>query len=273
MPLSWLDPYLLAVVDSWFALRPRAPLDRACLQRARIVSHRGERSKPSASHSGALENTYAAFDPLIGRVWGLECDIRFSRDGVPMVFHDADLRRIFNCHERLSDLSAAQLAQRFPLIPRLDDFAQRYGGKIHLMMEFKAEHRPDPDQQIAALSQALQHLQPAQDFHFMALQRDTLDWLRQRWQQALVAIARSNVAEMSEYALQHRLAGMTGHYALLHKPRVSQHIQADQWVGLGFPESRHCLRYTLAQGAQYIFSNQALAMQAVLEREKSSSKS
>ncbi len=266
MALPWLDPFVLGLVDTWYALVPRLRPDPALLRQTRILSHRGERDA-----AGVIENSFAAFDPLPGRVFGLECDVRFSRDGVPMVFHDADLYRIFNCRERLCDLDSHSLRQRFPQIPSLRELVERYGGQLHLAIEFKQETRPDPAAQLHAVRAALAPLSPARDFHLMSLDCATLDWLRPAFPDCLVAIARGNVSEMGEYAQACNCAGMTGHYALLHRARNIPHLQQGRWVGIGFPESRNALRYALHQGATWLFSNQALALQAMLEREKSRS--
>ncbi len=262
-----LDPYLLTAVDAFFKHWPRSRPTAQQLTAARIISHRGERRRPDI-----LENTFAAFDPLPGKVWGLECDVRFSRDGVPMVFHDADLRRIFGVDVQLCDLDQSQLAQRFGQIPTLAALVQRYGDTLHLMLEFKAEPRPHPEQQLRAVQAALGSLSPGRDFHLMSLDIPTLDWLGQAWPTALVTIARHNVQVMSDYALRRSCAGMTGHYALLSRATVQRHRAAGQWCGLGFPASRQCLRYCLNQGATYLFSNHALALQHALECEKSASK-
>lgn len=265
--MSRLDPYLLAAVDAFHDVWPRRRPSRAMLEAAKVISHRGERP-----HRNIIENSFAAFDPLPNRVWALECDIRFSRDGQPMVFHDVDLQRIYSCRERLCDLDQHEIQQRFPQIPSLLQLVQRYAGKLHFMLEFKAEPRSDPDAQLKTVQHALQGLQAQRDFHLMALDIETLSWLGKIWPQACVPIARHNVAEMSAYAVQSGCAGMTGHYALLRHSAIQFHLQHDQWSGLGFPASRNCLRYCLNQGASHLFSNHALALQAELEREKSASK-
>lgn len=267
MALPWLDPLILGLVDAWYALVPRLRPDLELLRQARILSHRGERDAP-----GVIENSFAAFDPLPGRVFGLECDVRFSRDGVPMVFHDADLYRIFSCRERLADLDLASLRRRFPRIPTLRELVERYGGQLHLAIEFKQEPRPDPQAQLRSVCEALEPLSPGQDFHLMSLDCATLDWLRPAFSGCLAAIARSNVRQMGHYARAHDCAGMTGHYALLHRAHNIPHLQDGRWVGIGFPESRNALRYALQQGATWLFSNQALALQAMLDREKSRSR-
>lgn len=262
MALPWLDPYLLALVDTWYRAVPRRRLTPQQVRQVRIISHRGERSPK------VPENTFAAFDALPGKVWGLECDVRFSHDGVPMVFHDADLARIYGCDERLCDLSAQALKQRFPFTPTLSDLVHRYGGRIHLMLEFKAEPRPQSEERLRATREALGTLSPGQDYHLLSLDCETLDWLGEGFpNHALVAIARSNVEQMSRYASRQQCAALTGHYALLRKHTIQPHLADGRWIGVGFPESLHALRFAVQQGASHIFTNQALAMQSLLARE------
>lgn len=267
MALTWLDPLLIAGVDTYYRLVPRPAPSPQALAKARIISHRGERQA-----SDVIENSFAAFDPLPGKVFGLECDVRFTRDLVPVVFHDADLLRVLGTRERLCDLDWATLRQRFPQIPRLRELLERYAGRIHLMIEFKAEPRPQPQVQLQTLRQELSILQPRRDFHALSLDTATLDWLRPAFGECLVAIARSNVEQMSRYALVHRCAALTGHYALLSRNVVQRHHGARQNIGVGFPTCRNSLRFALSQGTQWVFSNDALKLQNLLEREKNLSK-
>jgi glycerophosphoryl diester phosphodiesterase len=69
-----------------------------------IIAHRG-----ASSH--APENTFAAFGKAIEvGADGIEFDVRLSKDGVPVVFHDEDLKRTAGRNEKISDLSAGELA-------------------------------------------------------------------------------------------------------------------------------------------------------------------
>lgn len=71
----------------------------------RIIAHRGD-----SSH--APENTLAAIKlALDARAEGVEFDVRLSKDGVPVVIHDETLRRTVGIEKRVSDLTAAELAQ------------------------------------------------------------------------------------------------------------------------------------------------------------------
>jgi glycerophosphoryl diester phosphodiesterase len=70
-----------------------------------IVGHRG-------SSSVAPENTLAAFARSIrDGADGIEFDVRLSRDGVPVVIHDATLRRTGLVDGIVRELTAAELQQ------------------------------------------------------------------------------------------------------------------------------------------------------------------
>lgn len=68
-----------------------------------IIAHRG-------SSAIAPENTLAAFRQAIeDGADGLEFDVRLTRNGVPVVFHDATLKRIANKNFRVSNLTSDEL--------------------------------------------------------------------------------------------------------------------------------------------------------------------
>src|ERR1044072_6078360 len=68
-----------------------------------ILGHRG-------SSATAPENTLAAFSQSIrDRADGIEFDVRLSRDGIPVVIHDATLKRTGRIDRRVSDLTATEL--------------------------------------------------------------------------------------------------------------------------------------------------------------------
>ncbi|MCS6801357.1 MAG: glycerophosphodiester phosphodiesterase [Chloroflexota bacterium] len=74
------------------------------MSRWRLIAHRGASAE-------VTENTLAAFD-LAARhgADAVECDVRLTRDGVPVVFHDADLVRLAGRPERVDSLTAAEVA-------------------------------------------------------------------------------------------------------------------------------------------------------------------
>lgn len=91
------------------------------------------------------ENGMAAFDAAIAGGFGIECDVRASRDGVAVVFHDAVLTRMTGRDEAIAALDAATLDQiTLPdggAIPRLSALLARCGGHTPLLVEIKAQGR------------------------------------------------------------------------------------------------------------------------------------
>ncbi len=70
-----------------------------------IIAHR------CGTHPGLAENSVAA--AARSRELGadvIELDIRFSRDGVPVIIHDADFGRLCGVERRVGDCSAAEIA-------------------------------------------------------------------------------------------------------------------------------------------------------------------
>lgn len=73
----------------------------------------------------------------------VELDVRRSRDGVPVVVHDEDLKRIAGVDKKVSDLSLEELKKikvlGRELIPTLDEVLSEFGNKIPLFVEVKDE--------------------------------------------------------------------------------------------------------------------------------------
>jgi len=81
----------------------------------KIVSHRGEHDNKTV-----FENTIAAFDRVKkAGVWGIEFDIRWTKDLRPVVFHDRTLQRVFNSNIELNKVTLAELKEQCNLIPSL----------------------------------------------------------------------------------------------------------------------------------------------------------
>ncbi len=91
------------------------------------------------------ENSLAAFEAACRAGYGIELDVRVSRDGVPMVFHDETLTRICGIDRKIGELTAAEL-EKIPLkgnpahtIPRLSTVLSLVRGRVPLCVEIKHE--------------------------------------------------------------------------------------------------------------------------------------
>ncbi|MEV6211412.1 glycerophosphodiester phosphodiesterase [Kitasatospora sp. NPDC051914] len=122
-----------------------------------VVGHRGA---PRA----AAENTMAAFRAALdgGADW-LETDVQTTRDGVPVLMHDATVDRVTNGHGKVSDLTAAQIAalrvtvgpgpaQPVPTLQELLD--ELAGTSTRLLMEIKEQRSPQDAARIARTAAA-----------------------------------------------------------------------------------------------------------------------
>ncbi|MEZ5777555.1 MAG: glycerophosphodiester phosphodiesterase family protein [Paracoccaceae bacterium] len=105
---------------------------------SRPFAHRGYHDRAA----GRPENSRVAFRAAIGAGYGIECDIQPSADGVPMVFHDYDLRRLTGTAGRIRGRTAGELAA-LPLlggqegIPTLTEMLAIAAGQVPLLIEIK----------------------------------------------------------------------------------------------------------------------------------------
>jgi glycerophosphoryl diester phosphodiesterase len=105
---------------------------------ARPLAHRAYHDK---AH-GRVENSLSAVKSAIEHGYGIEIDVQLASDGVAMVFHDYDLRRLTREQGPLAQRSSAQLAQ-IPLmgdstmIPTLAQVMDLVAGRVPVLIELK----------------------------------------------------------------------------------------------------------------------------------------
>lgn len=239
--------------------RRRPSLEK--LKRARIVAHRG-------AHDLDLENTLSAFERALELgAWGIEFDIRFSRCGQPMIHHDASCLRLFNDQSEISRLGFDEIRSRFPKIPTLRELLEKVGGKCHLMIEIKGQAAQITKQHWQTLKDALKDLKPVDDYHLMALNREILLQRPIAPKEAWLPIAEFNVSELSNLALNEGLGGVTSQYAIMHRGRINKHQKARQKIGTGFVSSRSVLFREINHGVDWLFSDNAAQVIAILKNE------
>ncbi len=118
-------------------LRPRgkAPADKALLC---DYAHRGLHG------NGVPENSLRAFALAAEAGLGIELDVRLSRDGVVMVYHDDTLERLTVDSRRVSAVSAEELgaltlAGTEETIPTFAAVLRLVNGRVPLLVELKGE--------------------------------------------------------------------------------------------------------------------------------------
>ena len=106
---------------------------------ARPIAHRGlHAGRPS----GPVENSIGAAKAAIHAGFGIECDVRLSRDGEAMVFHDALLDRLTAMAGPFAAVDAATLrtltlGEGPDTIPALADLLAMVAGRVPLIIEIK----------------------------------------------------------------------------------------------------------------------------------------
>ncbi|HSK62866.1 MAG TPA: glycerophosphodiester phosphodiesterase family protein, partial [Pyrinomonadaceae bacterium] len=100
---------------------------------------------PRGASAVALENTMAAFEAAIDAgADGIEFDVHLSRDGVPVIIHDATLQRTHGLRRRVADLTRAEL--RSVGVPSLRNmFELMSRNDLMLCLEIKAKSLALPD--------------------------------------------------------------------------------------------------------------------------------
>jgi len=261
-PSDWIEILFQHTLDSVFALLPRSMPDKAQLRNCRIVSHRGEHDNVRV-----FENTLSAFDQAHHHgVWGIECDVRWTKDFVPVVFHDSDLQRLFGTAMKIGQTLFHELRKDFPEIPTLSEVLDRYGGKMHLMVEIKAEVYPDPSYQRLVLSNAFEELVPERDFHFLSLDPRMFQYVDFVAAGACIPVAQINLREMSRLSLQAPLGGVAGHYLFVGRACINRHHAAGQKVGTAYIRSRNSLFREIHRGVDWLFSNHACHVQNIIHQ-------
>lgn len=103
----------------------------------RIQAHRG-----FCLH-GAQENTLQAFrDAKSSGALMFECDVRLSKDQIPVLFHDENLLRISNRPEKIIEVMAGDL-KKWAQIPTLEEALQDPQAPPFVNIELKSQRKLD----------------------------------------------------------------------------------------------------------------------------------
>ena len=121
-----------------FAIKPRFNKKAVKPYLEYKYAHRGYHGE------GAEENSETAFKRAIEKGYGIEIDVRFSRDGELMVFHDETLKRVCGIDKRVVDLTCAELKEiklgkTEDTIPTFREVLELIDGRVPLLIEIKQD--------------------------------------------------------------------------------------------------------------------------------------
>jgi len=93
---------------------------------------------------GAPENSMKAFELAAQNGYGIELDVRFSKDKKLVVFHDATLKRVCGidgrvCDKSADELSGISLLKTDQCVPTFEEVLSLIDGKVPLLVEIKQD--------------------------------------------------------------------------------------------------------------------------------------
>lgn len=145
---------LVLVVLFAFLIAPRTfkKPDLSAFEGA-YIAHRGYFD----NESDAPENSLPSFELAAEKGLAIELDIQLSSDGVPMVFHDADLDRVCGVEGKIWDFTAAELKEMKLMgteetIPTFEEALALIDGRVPVLVEYKMDK---VDTAVCANAQAL----------------------------------------------------------------------------------------------------------------------
>ena len=105
----------------------------------------------------APENSLAAFKKAVDAGYGIELDVQLSKDGIPVVFHDASLKRMCGVNGKVWDytlveLKKMHLAASNEAIPTFSEALEIIAGKVPIIVEYKLDV---PQTKVCELGNAL----------------------------------------------------------------------------------------------------------------------
>lgn len=256
---DWTD-HLNNLANQLWRLSPdcRKPADPNQLK---LVAHRG--AYQAGRQNEPTENTLAAFERCLQHgLWGIELDVRLTLDHEPVVHHDPACGRLFQRPDlEIATTPFDTLRREIPQIPHLQQVIDRYGGKLHLMIELKESWRQRVQQPLQ-LQNVLASLQPAVDYHLLSLVPDHLEGYRHLPASALIDVALTNTKAIIQQNIALGHGAVAGSFALLTTRLVKQLHQAGKLVGTGQVNHPDIMNREAARGIDWIFTDQPLRLQS-----------
>lgn len=104
----------------------------------RPIAHRGFHDK----NKTRWENTLSAFQAAVDRGYAIECDVHLTSDGVPVIMHDGELKRLtgqdgFIWQRTAAELGAMKIGGTDDHVPTLQEALDLVAGRVPMVVEIK----------------------------------------------------------------------------------------------------------------------------------------
>ncbi|MEZ4872875.1 MAG: glycerophosphodiester phosphodiesterase [Bdellovibrionales bacterium] len=263
--MGWINTLHALVeppIDLFYKVLPSKRPTQYQIQRTQIIAHRGD-------HLNYTENSLQALDSCVKHgIFGVEIDIQWTKDLVPIIFHDPSTKRVFpqNADVYLKDLNYSEISLLFPSIPTLDEVVAKFANRLHLMFEIKPQDWMDDSQKQTAKSILQEKLSPmtvGKNFHFLFFREAECSLLIPEFIQHSFLIAELNMYAQLNRVVERDMKGLCCHYALVTpKLRKQVYLQKKQ-LGVGYPGSKNAYYRECRLGTDFVFTNDALQLQSI----------
>jgi glycerophosphoryl diester phosphodiesterase len=217
-------------------------------QRPPVIAHRGAWDSPNCP-----ENTLAAFNraKALG-IWGIEFDIHFTRDNVPVVNHDPGLLRGHEFDGTICTMDFQELRKSAPMVPSLKEVLALSGLKF-----FPEIKIPMTSGQLAILAEHFKHLKPHDDYYVLSLDpglvREHASFPKTVW----ILVGQLQLGKLVEHSIANQLGGVAGHYLGMNRELIARLKAVGQKSGVGFIPNANLYRREWGRGVDFIFTNTA----------------
>lgn len=108
----------------------------------RPIAHRGLHCKEIP------ENGLAAFEKAVLKGYPIETDVQVTKDGVPVIFHDDNVKRMTGVDKNIGDLTLGEvkelsLGRTDEKIPTFEEFLNFLDGRVPVVIEYKTQKDKD----------------------------------------------------------------------------------------------------------------------------------
>lgn len=244
----WIEKIFFTLSDTFYKYFPQKIPQEEKLKAVKFISHRGHHDNLKI-----FENTLSSFTKAEGLgAWGIELDIRWAKDDVPIIIHDPNLLRVFGKDKNISDMTFKEIRESFPLIPTLKEVIDGFGKNIHLMLELKNDYSKEREN---ILKEILGALTPCIDYHLLSLDPEILKLIDFIPERALIPVAEINIGLLNQLAFEKNWGGVCGHYLLTPDSIIKSQHKSNRLVGTGHVASKRCLYREVNRGVDWIFTN------------------
>jgi glycerophosphoryl diester phosphodiesterase len=146
----------------------------------KIIGHRGARGL-------APENTLLSFQAALDAgVDGIECDVRISSDGVPVLVHDVSVKSITGELHEVAKRAHQDLKIHHPHLITLEEAIRFVDKRVPLYIEIKPGTKTEPISEL--LTRLLADKWRAKDFQFVSFDFKILQHLHARFPEVGIVV-------------------------------------------------------------------------------------